>query len=77
MSERHSTRSTGGIGFFGLLTVLFIGLKLTGYITWSWFWVLSPLLIPLAIFLVIAAFTLVLAAVLTSKPRRRGVPNGR
>lgn len=26
-----------------LLTVLFIGLKLTGYITWSWLWVLSPL----------------------------------
>lgn len=26
-----------------LLTVLFIGLKLTGYIDWSWVWVLSPL----------------------------------
>lgn len=29
-----------------LLLVLFIGLKLTGYITWSWIWVLSPLWIP-------------------------------
>ena len=26
-----------------LLTVLFVGLKLTGFITWSWWWVLSPL----------------------------------
>ena len=26
-----------------LLTVLFVGLKLTGYIAWSWVWVLSPL----------------------------------
>ena len=34
-------------GFLGLLTILFIGLKLTGYIEWSWFWVLSPLAIPL------------------------------
>jgi len=36
--------STGGIGFSGLLTVLFIGLKLGGIIHWSWFWVLSPLI---------------------------------
>ena len=34
-----------GIGFFGLLTLLFIGLKLTGYIDWSWWWVLSPLVL--------------------------------
>ena len=29
--------------FSELLTVLFIGLKLTGHINWSWFWVLSPI----------------------------------
>jgi len=29
--------------FAMLLTVLFIGLKLTNYIDWSWFWVLSPM----------------------------------
>jgi hypothetical protein len=40
-----------GIGFPGLLTILFIGLKLTGQIDWDWIWVLSPLWIPLAIFL--------------------------
>lgn len=33
----------GGVGFVGLLTILFIGLKLTGYIAWSWWWVLSPI----------------------------------
>ena len=32
-----------------LLTVLFIGLKLTGHIAWSWWWVLAPTWIPLAI----------------------------
>jgi hypothetical protein len=32
-----------------LLLVLFIGLKLTGVIAWSWFWVLSPFWIPLAL----------------------------
>ena len=39
----NSSSSSSGIGFVGLLTVLFIGLKLTGYVTWSWLWVLSPL----------------------------------
>lgn len=38
-----SESSSGGIGFVGLLTILFIGLKLTGHIGWSWWWVLSPL----------------------------------
>lgn len=43
------TRVSGGIGLPGLLTVLFIGLKLTGHIGWSWWWVLSPLWISLGI----------------------------
>ena len=38
-----------GVGFFGLLTLLFIGLKLTGKIIWSWLWVLAPLWIPVGI----------------------------
>lgn len=37
------TSSSSGIGFVGLLTILFIALKLTGYIAWSWWWVLSPI----------------------------------
>jgi len=27
-----------GISFSGLLTILFIGLKFTGFIDWSWFY---------------------------------------
>lgn len=38
-----SNSSGSGIGFVGLLTVAFIVLKLTHYIDWSWWWVLSPL----------------------------------
>lgn len=45
--------NSGGIGFLGLLTIVFITLKLTGVINWSWWWVLSPILIPWAIFLAI------------------------
>lgn len=39
----------GSIGFFELLTILFVGLKLGGVVSWNWFWVLSPVLIPLMI----------------------------
>lgn len=38
--------SGGGIGFLGALTILFIALKLLNVITWSWWWVLSPIWIP-------------------------------
>ena len=52
MSDDSSARS-GGIGFCGLLTIVFIVLKLLGKITWSWVWVLSPLWIVWAICLII------------------------
>jgi hypothetical protein len=48
--------SSGGIGFFGLLQVLFIGLKLTGNVDWSWWWVLSPIWIPFSLIIVVALF---------------------
>jgi hypothetical protein len=44
---------TGGIGFFGLLAVLFIGLKLGGIIEWSWIWVLSPVWASWILFFII------------------------
>jgi hypothetical protein len=34
-----SNLNSGGIDFIGLLTILFIGLKLTNHIDWSWLWV--------------------------------------
>jgi hypothetical protein len=43
-----SSSSSGGIGFAGLLTIVFITLKLLGKIDWSWWWVWSPVLIGFA-----------------------------
>jgi hypothetical protein len=37
------SNSSGGIGFFGLLTIVFIVLKLCGVIEWSWWWVTFPI----------------------------------
>ena len=38
----NSSSSSSGIGFVGLLTIVFIVMKLMDVITWSWWWVLSP-----------------------------------
>ena len=69
MKERNSQsivfKYTVNGFIIGLLTVLFIGLKLTNFIDWSWWWVLSPLWIGLVIvlgaFLIIGAIALVVA----------------
>jgi hypothetical protein len=50
-SSSH-TGTTGSVGFFGLLALLFIGLKLGDIIDWSWGWVLAPLWAPLTIVLI-------------------------
>ena len=54
--------ASGGIGFTSLLLLAFIILKLTGYINWSWFWVLAPLWIPFVIAAVIISIGLIVVA---------------
>lgn len=46
---------SGGISFLGLLGILFIALKLTGYIAWSWWLVLLPLYLPFAVVVTLLA----------------------
>lgn len=56
--KNNETTVNGGIGFVGLLTIVFITLKLCGVISWGWIWVLSPLWIPaivMAILIVVLA----------------------
>ena len=60
----NSSSSSSGIGFTGLLTVLFVGLKLTGHIAWPWVWVLSPLWISFLLVIAIAAIMLAIALVI-------------
>ena len=47
MDNNKSTNK--GIGFTGLLTLVFIVLKLCGVVTWSWWWVLSPIWISIGV----------------------------
>ena len=49
-----------GIGMSGVLFTVFLMLKLTGVIAWSWWWITAPLWVPLAIVLgiILAVFIL-------------------
>lgn len=51
--NEHKVTVNGGIGFAGLLTIVFIVLKLVGVINWSWLWVLSPLWIDIGLTVVL------------------------
>lgn len=60
MRERQNTTVNGGIGFTGLLTIVFIALKLLGFITWSWVWVLSPIWIDAILVVLLLAVLIIL-----------------
>lgn len=55
-----------GIGFTGILTIVFIVLKLLGKISWSWVWVLAPLWISFAFGLLMFVVLIVLFAIANS-----------
>ena len=63
MTSKTSSSSSGGLGFTGALTILFIGLKLGHVINWSWWWVLSPIWISLLIGLAILAVVAIIAII--------------
>jgi len=52
--------SSGGLGVTGVLTIVFIVLKLVGTITWSWLWVLSPLWIGVCVMIVLVGILVAL-----------------
>ncbi len=58
-----SNHSSSGISFTGLLTIVFIILKLTNNIDWSWWWVLSPLWITVVLALLIVIIGYAVAAI--------------
>lgn len=58
--ENNSSAASGGIGFVGALTIVFIVLKLIGKITWSWVWVLSPIWISFILSLILVIFAVIL-----------------
>ena len=66
MSKQSNSSSSSGIGFVGLLTIVFITLKLLGKIAWSWWWVLSPIWITTIIVLIVL-LVMILVTIIATK----------
>lgn len=58
---KSNQQTNSGISFTGVLTLIFITLKLTKNIDWSWWWVLSPIWITIAVALVVFLVVLIIA----------------
>ena len=59
------------VGIFGLLTIIFVLLKVFEVITWSWWIVFLPLFVGVGLYLLIIAFMLLLAVFVERKPHGR------
>ena len=57
------SNSSSGLSLTAVLFIVFLILKLTGNIDWSWWWVTSPLWIPVALGLSIACIAIVILIV--------------
>ena len=74
-NEKNTGAVSGGVGFGGLLFLVFLVLKLCNVISWSWWWVTAPLWGPLAlglvIFIIWMAVYLISDAIKTAKLKKR------
>lgn len=59
--------SFGGITFLQLLTIVFVVLKLTKYIDWSWWWVLAPLWAPVALVIAVVFILGIIGAIVDGR----------
>ena len=77
MNQPSSSTSRSGIGFFDLLFITFLVLKLTKIISWSWWWVTAPLWGPLALIVAVLLFVglvMMVKAIVKSQSNKRKLP---
>ena len=63
MSEEKT--SSTGVGLGTILFLIFLTLKLTDHIDWSWWWITAPIWIPVCVGIVIV-FLVAIVAILSS-----------
>ena len=61
--SKENTTIVGGNGFFGLLFITFLVLKLSNVINWSWWWVTAPLWVPLGFVAIVFVIICVMVVV--------------
>jgi hypothetical protein len=67
MKENKNSNVYNGIGFFGLLQVVFIALKVAKVINWSWWLVFLPTWIDLVICLIVIIVVVVMAIIINKQ----------
>lgn len=58
-----ANQSNSGLGSGGVLFLIFLVLKLTNVIDWSWWWVTSPLWISFALWGLVILIALIIVAI--------------
>ena len=69
---KNKSKETNFNSIIPILTIIFVIFKLTGIINWSWWWVFSPLLIPLTVVVIVWIICLVLAIIEILIKKARG-----
>ena len=72
---RNEKRTSGRIGFGSELLLTFIILKLVGVIDWSWWWVLSPIWIPVVLLLAVSILLFVVYRIVKHFRLKNGLRN--
>lgn len=58
-NKKTAAAGSGGMSFGGVLTVIFVVLKLLHVIDWKWIWVLAPIWISFALVLLTIVVTII------------------
>ncbi|MDV3665448.1 hypothetical protein CMT75_09040 [Elizabethkingia anophelis] len=59
----NNSSNGSGLSLLGVLTIVFVVLKLTKVIAWSWWWVLAPTWIPVALLIAFAIIMLIIGGI--------------
>lgn len=70
-SKKEGNRTAVQFPIFGVLGLIFITLKLTNFIDWSWLWVLSPFWIPLTLVVGFGFFAMFVGELLKQRKRKK------
>ena len=75
MLMNNEKTTSGGIGFGSTILLIFIILKLVGVIDWSWWWVLSPIWIPIVLLLAVSILLFVVYRIVKYFRPKNGLKN--
>ena len=59
----ENTTSYRGPGYLGLLSLIFVAAKVTGYIDWSWWIVFSPVILHFVIISIVVVVAVIIAVI--------------